>query len=166
MYFSVYKFFFNKKVKIKNTKIKQNKTSGSSPWLNIKLTWGIFNKHYCPDLNSQKFWFNGSRIGLSLQYKIYQCSRTLPSMSYLEGWLKYPWLVPASRVYDLMGLRLLQNGPKEERDKILLPNGPPPFPGSPCTRFTLPSTRELWLSMPEFGEKKRNYLFKSYTDLE
>ena len=24
---------------------------------------------------------------------------------------------------------------------------------------------ELWLSMPEFGEKERNYLFKSYTDL-
>ena len=41
-----------------------------------------------------------------------------------------------------------------------------PLPGSPYTRFALPAARELWLSMPEFGEKERNYLFKSYTDLE
>ena len=34
-----------------------------------------------------------------------------------------------------------------------------PSPRNPCTRFTLPVTRELCVSMPEFGEKKRNYLF-------
>ena len=46
---------------------------------------------------------------------------------------------------------------------------PPPFSpgvsphllGSPC----LPP-EERHLSMPEIGEKERNYLFKSYTDLE
>ena len=33
--------------------------------------------------------------------------------------------------------------------------------GSPC-----PPPEERYLSMPETGEKERNYLFKSYTDLE
>ena len=37
--------------------------------------------------------------------------------------------------------------------------------GVPCTRFTLPTARELYLSMSEIGEKERNYLFESYTDL-
>ena len=47
---------------------------------------------------------------------------------------------------------------------ILLPNGPTlvlqgvPLP--PCTRFTLPAARERHLSMPEIGEKERDYLFK------
>ena len=41
----------------------------------------------------------------------------------------------------------------------------PPSPGVPCTRFALPAARELQLSMPEIGEKERNYLLKSYTDL-
>ena len=26
--------------------------------------------------------------------------------------------------------------------------------------------QEVWLTMPEFGEKESNYLFKSYTNLE
>ena len=39
--------------------------------------------------------------------------------------------------------------------------GPPPhLLGSPC-----PLPEERHLSMPETGEKERNYLFKSYTDL-
>ena len=43
---------------------------------------------------------------------------------------------------------------------ILLPNRPtlglhPP----PCTRFALPAAREKHLSMPEIGEKERDYLF-------
>ena len=52
---------------------------------------------------------------------------------------------------------------------MLLLKGPPVFSlgvpphllGSPCL---LPE--ESCLSMPEIGEKERNYLFKSYTDLE
>ena len=53
---------------------------------------------------------------------------------------------------------------------ILLLKGPLPFAlgvlphavvGSPC-----PPPEERRLSMPETGEKERNYLFKSYTDLE
>ena len=58
---------------------------------------------------------------------------------------------------------------------ILLPKGPqgdgsgPPFsPGVPPhllgSLYLLPEKRHL--SMPETGEKERNYLFKSYTDLE
>ena len=46
---------------------------------------------------------------------------------------------------------------------ILLLNGPPPSaPGGLCphTRFALPAARERCLSMPETGEKERNYLFK------
>ena len=36
-----------------------------------------------------------------------------------------------------------------------------------CTFCLAPARElELWLSMPELGEKGRNYLFKSYTDLE
>ena len=30
----------------------------------------------------------------------------------------------------------------------------------PCTRFTLTAARERCLSMPEIGEKERDYLFK------
>ena len=30
----------------------------------------------------------------------------------------------------------------------------------PCTRFALPDARERCFSMPEIGEKERNYLFK------
>ena len=36
----------------------------------------------------------------------------------------------------------------------------------PPTMFALPAPEERYLSMPETGEKERNYLFKSYTDLE
>ena len=48
---------------------------------------------------------------------------------------------------------------------ILLPNGPPfllleSCPPPPRTRFAVPATRETGLSMPEVGEKERNYLFK------
>ena len=51
---------------------------------------------------------------------------------------------------------------------ILLPKGSPFFSGGPHlpTRFTLPAARERCLSMPETGEKERDSLFKSYTDLE
>ena len=44
-----------------------------------------------------------------------------------------------------------------ERTPHFLPGGSPP-----PTRFALPSARERHLSMPEIGEKERNYLFKSY----
>ena len=42
---------------------------------------------------------------------------------------------------------------------ILLPKGSPFFSGGPHlpTRFTLPAARERCLSMPETGEKERNY---------
>ena len=39
--------------------------------------------------------------------------------------------------------------------------GPLHLLGSPC-----PPPEDRHLSMPETGEKERNYLFKSYTDLE
>ena len=39
---------------------------------------------------------------------------------------------------------------------ILLPNAPTLVL---CTRFALPATRERCLSMPEIGEKERDYLF-------
>ena len=39
--------------------------------------------------------------------------------------------------------------------------GRPHLLGSPC-----PPPEERRLSMPDTGEKERNYLFKSYTDLE
>ena len=42
-----------------------------------------------------------------------------------------------------------------QMDPPLCSGGPPP-----CTRFTLPATRERHLSMPEIGEKERDYLFK------
>ena len=50
---------------------------------------------------------------------------------------------------------LLPKGPP------FLSGGPPHLLGSPC-----PLPEERCLSMPETGEKERNYLFKSYTDLE
>ena len=51
---------------------------------------------------------------------------------------------------------------------ILLPKGPPFFSGgSPhLLGLLFPPPEERRLSMPENGEKERNYLFKSYTDLE
>ena len=39
--------------------------------------------------------------------------------------------------------------------------GPPP-----CTRFTLPAARKRHLSMPEIGEKERDYLFKELYKLK
>ena len=53
---------------------------------------------------------------------------------------------------------LLQNRPGGVND-ILLPKGSPFFSGGPHlpTRFTLPAARERCLSMPETGEKERNY---------
>ena len=44
---------------------------------------------------------------------------------------------------------------------ILLPNGPTLVLGPPPrTRFALPAARERRLSMPEIGEKEKEYLFK------
>ena len=41
------------------------------------------------------------------------------------------------------------------------------FPPRPPARFEMPARgKERRLSMPETGEKERNCLFKSYTDLE
>ena len=63
---------------------------------------------------------------------------------------------------------LLQNRPKEGCTIYYYRNDPPFFSGGPPppTRFALPTARERCLSMPEIGEKKRNYLCKNYTDLE
>ena len=49
-------------------------------------------------------------------------------------------------------------------NNILSPKGPPFLSGGPprLTRFALPAARERCLSMPETGEKERNYLFKLY----
>ena len=47
---------------------------------------------------------------------------------------------------------------------ILLPNGPPScasgVPSPPRTKFALSAARERCLSIPEIGEKERNYLFQ------
>ena len=44
---------------------------------------------------------------------------------------------------------------------MLLLKGPPSALGvPPHTRFTLPTVRERCLSMPEIGEKEKNYYFK------
>ena len=48
-----------------------------------------------------------------------------------------------------------------QKDLPFLSGGPSHLLGSPC-----PLLEERCLSMPEIGEKERNYLFKSYTDLE
>ena len=40
-------------------------------------------------------------------------------------------------------------------DPLLFSEGPPPR-----TKFALPTTKERRLSMPEIGEKERDYLFK------
>ena len=60
---------------------------------------------------------------------------------------------------------VLQDGPVGGPDTVMetspLPQGLSVTVGScplPC--------QEFWLSMPEFGEKERDYLFKSYTGLE
>ena len=52
---------------------------------------------------------------------------------------------------------LLQKG-----SPLSLSGGPPPHPVGPHS----PPPEERRLSMPETGEKERNYLFKSYTDSE
>ena len=53
-------------------------------------------------------------------------------------------------------------------NNILLPKGPPFFLGVPAPTYQVLFTRpeERCLSIPEIGEKGRNYLFKNYTDLE
>ena len=62
-------------------------------------------------------------------------------------------------------LLLLQNRPGVGQDTVT--EACPLPPGVPVTVDSLHAARELelWLSMSEFGEKERNYLFKSYTDL-
>ena len=52
---------------------------------------------------------------------------------------------------------------------MLLLKGPPFLSGGPpttFTRFTLPTASGKTHLNPQTGEKERNYLFKSYTDLE
>ena len=52
---------------------------------------------------------------------------------------------------------------------ILLPNGHTLvlcLSPAPRTRFTLPAARERHLSMPEIGEKERDYLFKELHKLK
>ena len=46
-------------------------------------------------------------------------------------------------------------------DPPLCSGGPPPY-----TRFALPATRERHLSVPEIGEKERDYLFKEIYKLK
>ena len=48
-----------------------------------------------------------------------------------------------------------------QMDPPLCSGGPPP-----CTRFALPAARERCLSMPEIGEKERDYLFKELYKLK
>ena len=56
---------------------------------------------------------------------------------------------------------MLQNGPVEVGNDILLPNGPTlVLQGSPLPVLGSPyPPREKRLSMPEIGEKERDYLF-------
>ena len=68
-------------------------------------------------------------------------------------------------------LVLLQSRRGVVHDKLLQKGFPlSVFGGSPSHTHLLgskcPPPEERHLSMPEIGEKERNYLFKSYTDLE
>ena len=66
----------------------------------------------------------------------------------------------------MQAVSVLQNRPGgEEVNDILLPNGPTlVLRGSPHqrTRLALPAPRERCFSMPEIGEKERDYLFKEF----
>ena len=48
-----------------------------------------------------------------------------------------------------------------QMDPPLCSRGPPPH-----TRFTLPTARKRRLSMPEIGEKERDYVFKDLCKLK
>ena len=64
---------------------------------------------------------------------------------------------------------LLQNRPGVVHDKLLQKGSPLSLSGVPHTHLLgskCPLPEGRCLSMPETGEKERNYLFKSYTDLE
>ena len=69
-------------------------------------------------------------------------------------------------VKDKYHMILLQNRQGEGVYNILLPKGPPFLSGGPphLLGSLCPLPEERCLSMPEIGEKERNYLFKSYTE--
>ena len=71
-----------------------------------------------------------------------------------------------THIWICVHIYLVTGQTRGEGGSILLRNEPLLLPGSPCTRFTLPASRELQLSVPGIGEKGRNYLLKSYTDLK
>ena len=70
--------------------------------------------------------------------------------------------------YHRIALLLLQNRPGGVGCTIYYNGEDPPFfsRGLPPLGSLYPPPEERCLSMPEIGEKERNYLFKSYTDLE
>ena len=64
-------------------------------------------------------------------------------------------------------VQLLQNRPGGVRMIYHYRMDPPLCSGvPPCTRFTLPTARERRLSMPETGEKEKDYLFKELYKLK
>ena len=91
--------------------------------------------------------------------------RIFPSLKLWSYLLMLSTCILFSSDFSLFYDPSVTEGAHGRGNKILLPNEPPSS-GAPCIVFALPTTRELWLSMPEFGEKERIYLFKSYTDLE
>ena len=85
-----------------------------------------------------------------------QARDTIPKGSVLKAWSMGP---PGLSYWYRTDVGVVVN------DMLLLKGPPLLLQGSPQpTRFSLPEERRL--SMPEIGEKERNYLFKSYTDLE
>ena len=72
-------------------------------------------------------------------------------------------------IHIIWGALMLQNRPVGGANDILLPKGPLLFLWGfpPHLLVSLcPPPEESRLSMPEISEKEKNYLFKSYTDLE
>ena len=76
------------------------------------------------------------------------------------------------RLKDLTVVDMLQNRPGQSSGQYTITERIPLFslwgspPNTPILGSQCPLPKERCLSMPETGEKERNYLLKSYTDLE
>ena len=86
-----------------------------------------------------------------------------------QSYLEEPtWFM--NLLYLGLQAKVLQSRPGGGHDKLLQKGSPLSVSGGPPNTHLLglkcSPPEERHLSMPETGEKERNYLFKSYTDLE